>query len=80
MAEKLKALFRERDIPLWLDSPTNQQFVELEDGKIEKLGEKVAFSFWEKTDEGHTVIRFVTGWSTTEEDLAALASALDELE
>ena len=79
MAEKLKALFKERGIPLWLDSPTNQQFVELEDCKIEKLKEKVAFSFWEKTDETHTVIRFVTGWSTTEEDLATLAAALDEL-
>ncbi len=79
MAEKLKSLFRERNIPLWLDSPTNQQFVELEDGQIEKLKEKVAFSFWEKTDENHTVIRFVTGWSTRSEDLAALASALDEL-
>ena len=80
MAEKLKALFKERGIPLWLDSPTNQQFVELEDGKIEKLKEKVAFSFWEKTDETHAVIRFVTGWSTTEADLDALATALDELE
>ena len=79
MAEKLKSLFKGRGIPLWLDSPTNQQFVELEDRQIEKLGEKVAFSFWEKRDERHTVIRFVTGWSTTEEDLAALASALDEL-
>ncbi len=79
MAEKLKGLFRERNISLWLDSPTNQQFVELEDGQIEKLKEKVAFSFWEKTDETHTVIRFVTGWSTTEEDLKALAAALDEL-
>ena len=79
MAEKLKSLFKGRGIPLWLDSPTNQQFVELEDRQIEKLGEKVAFSFWEKRDERHTVIRVVTGWSTTEEDLAALASALDEL-
>ena len=79
-AEKLKALFKERGIPLWLDSPTNQQFVELEDRQIEKLKEKVAFSFWEKTDETHTVIRFVTGWSTTEADLDALAAALDELE
>ena len=78
-AEKLKCLFRERGIPLWLASPTNQQFVELEDRQIEKLKEKVAFSFWEKTDESHTVIRFVTGWSTGSEDLAALAAALDEL-
>ena len=79
-AEALKRIFAERGIPLWLDSPTNQQFVELADHQVEKLGEKVAFSFWEKTDESHTVIRFVTGWSTTGEDLAALAAALDALQ
>ena len=78
-AEKLKSIFRKRGVPLWLESPTNQQFVELEDRQMEKLGEKIAFSFWEKTDETHTVIRFVTGWSTTEEDLAALEAALEEL-
>ena len=78
-AEKLKAIFREKGIPLWLDSPTNQQFIELEDRQVEKLKEKIAFSFWEKTDEKHTVIRFVTGWSTTAEDLEALALALDDL-
>ena len=78
-AEKLKRIFREKSIPLWLESPTNQQFAELEDRQIERLKEKGAFSFWEKTDETHTVIRFVTGWSTSEEDLAALAAALDEL-
>ena len=78
-AEKLKAIFAERGIPLWLESPTNQQFVELADSLLPKLGERVAFSFWEKADESHTVVRFVTGWSTTEEDLAALAAALDEL-
>ena len=80
MAEALKRIFAERGIPLWLDSPTNQQFIELEDRQLEKLGEKVAFSFWEKTDETHTVVRFVTGWSTTGEDLAALAAALDALQ
>jgi threonine aldolase len=78
-AAALKRIFAERGIPLWLDSPTNQQFVELEDDKLKKLREKVAFSFWEKTGETRTVVRFVTGWSTTGEDLAALAAALDEL-
>ncbi len=79
MAEKLRGVFAERGIPLWLASPTNQQFVELEDRQLERLGERIAFSFWEKTDETHTVIRLVTSWSTTEEDLAALATALDAL-
>ena len=78
-AENLKRVFAERGIPLWMESPTNQQFVELEDRQLEKLGERIAFSFWEKTDESHTVARFVTGWSTTEKDLEAVAAALDGL-
>ncbi len=78
-AEKLKQIFARRGIPLWMDSPTNQQFAELEDRQLEALREKVAFSFWEKTDGDHTVVRFVTGWSTTEEDLAVLDEALSEL-
>ncbi len=79
-AEELKSIFAKKGIPLWLESPTNQQFVELEDSQIEKLARKIAFSFWLKTDEAHTVVRFVTSWSTTEEDLEDLASALDELQ
>ena len=72
MAEKMKEIFRAHGIPFYIQSPTNQQFVVLENGQMEKLGEELAFSFWEKKDETHTVVRFATGWSTTEEDLAAL--------
>ena len=43
---------------------------------MERLGKKLAFSFWEKKDETHTVVRFATGWSTTEEELDALDRAL----
>ena len=78
MAERLKKLFRDSGIPFFLESPTNQQFVLLEDSRMEALRERVAFSFWEKADETHTVVRFATGWSTTEEDLAALERALRE--
>ena len=44
----------------------------LENHQMEKIAQKVAFSFWEKLDEEHTVVRFATGWSTTDEDLKAL--------
>ena len=77
MAEKLKEIFRARGIPFFIQSPTNQQFVVLENGRMEKLARRVAFSFWEKQDDTHTVVRFATGWSTTEADLAALEAALD---
>ncbi len=76
MAEKMKEIFTERGYDFYIDSPTNQQFVVLENAKMEQLKEAVDFSFWEKKDEGHTVVRFATSWSTTEEDLKVLASAL----
>ena len=79
MAEKLKEIFRENGIPLYLDSPTNQQFPVLENGLMEKLGKYVRFSFWEKADEEHTVTRFASSWSTTEADLEELRMALAEI-
>ncbi|MBO7364732.1 MAG: aminotransferase class I/II-fold pyridoxal phosphate-dependent enzyme [Lachnospiraceae bacterium] len=79
MAEKMKRIFRDRGIRFFLDSPTNQQFVVLENDVMEKLGRKTAFSFWEKYHETHTVVRFATSWSTTDEDLAALEDALSDL-
>lgn len=80
MAEKMKRLFISHGLSLYIDSPTNQQFVVLEKGRLEKLQQRVAFSFWEKLDQSHTVVRFATSWSTTEEDLAALEEALRECE
>ena len=48
----------------------------LENSQMEKIGQKVAFSFWEKLDEEHTVVRFATGWSTTEKELSVLEETL----
>jgi len=78
MAEKLKAIFTARGIGFHLNSPTNQQFVVLEDRFLAKLQEKIAFCFWEKKDDTRSVVRFATSWATTGEDLAALERALDE--
>ena len=76
MADKLKNLFVSRGYKLFLDSPTNQQFIILENKKMEELKEKVVFSFWEKYDDEHTVVRFATTWSTTEEDIKQLAEII----
>ncbi len=77
MAEKMKEIFIRHGLPFYIKSPTNQQFVILENGQMEALREKVAFSFWEKADDSHTVVRFATGWSTTDADLHALDEALN---
>ncbi len=76
LAEELKKLFTECGLPFALNSPTNQQFIILENARMEALREKVRFGFWEKYDDTHTVVRFATGWSTTEEDISALRNIL----
>ncbi len=76
MAEQLKDIFREKGYPFYLESPTNQQFILIENERMERLREKVRFGFWERADENHTVVRFATSWSTTPEDLEQLRSIL----
>lgn len=76
MAELLKRIFREKGYEFFLESPTNQQFVILENQKMKELSQHVGFSFWEKYDESHTVVRFATGWSTRAEDLEILQEYL----
>lgn len=72
MAEELKRLFQKKGCRFYLDSPTNQQFIILENGLMECLQKEVAFGFWEKYDESHTVVRFATSWGTTKEDIEEL--------
>ncbi len=76
MAEKLKEMLCRKGYEFYIESPTNQQFVVIENDKLEKLKETVAVSFWEKYDETHTVIRLATSWSTTLEDMEKLEEVL----
>lgn len=76
MAEKMKEIFSAKGYGFYIVSPTNQQFIILDNWNIENLKKHVAFSFWEKLDDTHTVVRFATSWSTTDEDLKALENAL----
>lgn len=75
-AEELKELFKKKGYRFYLESPTNQQFFILENKKMEELQKKVAFSFWEKYDEDHTVVRFATSWATTKEAVEELGEII----
>lgn len=75
-AEALKSIIKEKGYPFYLESPTNQQFILLENSRLEKLKKEVAFSFWNKADENHTIVRFATSWSTTSDDLKKLREIL----
>lgn len=76
MAEKLKAVLKEKGCTFYLESPTNQQFILLENSQLERLNKHVKFSVWEKPDPGHTIIRLVTSWSTKVEDVERLREIL----
>ena len=72
LAMEMKKIFREKGYRLFIDSPTNQQFVVLPNDEMHRLEKEVIFTHWEPYDEGHTVCRFVTSWATTEDDVARL--------
>lgn len=76
MAEKLKKVLMEKGYTMYLDSPTNQQFVLLDNEKKKELLEQVDFDFFENYDSEHTVMRFVTSWATREEDVDRLIEIL----
>lgn len=76
MAERLKKIFEDKGYRFFLESPTNQQFVILENSKLKELEKQVSFGFWEKYSDTETVVRFATSWSTTEEDLKILESVI----
>ena len=79
MAEHLKEGLLEKGISFYLESPTNQQFLLLTDEQIERLKHEVSFSFWEKPDEDHTVIRLATSWATTKEQVDELIEVICNL-
>ncbi len=76
LALELKKELTGKGLPLFIDSPTNQQFFVLENAALARLREGVAFNLWEPVDEGRTAIRLVTSWATRPESVAALAALL----
>ncbi|MFH0385995.1 threonine aldolase family protein [Streptococcus suis] len=77
MAEQLIEILEEKDFKFYLKSPTNQQFVIVKNEELPKLSESgIAFSFWEKYDDSHSIIRFATSWSTSQADIERLKEIL----
>ena len=75
-AAKIRQALREEGYRLYFEAPTNQIFVVVDNDLLKMLGEKIEYSFWEKYDGRHTVIRLATDWGTTEAETNALIEAL----
>ncbi|RHH67276.1 MULTISPECIES: low specificity L-threonine aldolase [Vagococcus] len=74
MSQKIKRAFLDKGYELYFDSPTNQQFVIMTNEQVKELKENISFATWEKYDDLHMVIRFVTSWGTSEENVEKLIS------
>jgi threonine aldolase len=72
LAMQLKALFVSKGYELFMDSPTNQQFVLLTPEAMQRLEGKVAYEVWDTLSDGRAVTRFATSWATTAEQVTQL--------
>lgn len=75
-ANRMRNIFERKGYEFFIKTTTNQVFIVLENSKMEELAKNVRFSFWEKADDTHTVVRFATSWATTDADLDALEALL----
>ena len=76
LAIKLRDGLKAKGYRFAIESPTNQQFIIVENSRLPELKTKVVYSFIEKYDAEHTVIRLATSWATTEEQVDELLNIL----
>lgn len=75
LAMKLKKGLQEKGYQFYIDSISNQQFVIVEDTKLQELEKEFVFNHETRYDSSHTVIRICTSWATKEENVEKLLAA-----
>lgn len=76
MAQKLKNGLKEKGYAFMIDSPSNQQFVIMDNAVAEEMNKEFIFKPWAPIDETKSIVRFVTSWATTAEQVESLLGAL----
>ncbi len=75
-AAVIRSALVEKGYSLFMENPTNQIFVVMENDMLESFGTQVSYGFWEKYDDKHTVIRIATSWATKKDDVDELIKIL----
>jgi threonine aldolase len=78
-AIRIREIFKSKGYKIAADSPTNQQFICLPNHIIDQLIPNVSFELWGPRGKEETTVRFVTGWTTTDQEIETLAEILDKL-
>jgi threonine aldolase len=76
MGQQIKKALIKYKYPLFSNSNTNQIFVKLPNSLIKKLQNDFIFSIWSNVDAKHSIVRFVTSYATSKEEVDALIKAL----
>ena len=76
MGQQIKKALIKFKYPLFSNSNTNQIFVKLPNSLIKKLQNDFIFSIWSNVDAKHSIVRFVTSYATSKEEVDALIKAL----
>jgi threonine aldolase len=76
MGQQIKKALIKFKYPLFSNSNTNQIFVKLPNSLIKKLQNDFIFSIWSNVDAKHSIVRFVTSYATSKEEVDALINAL----
>lgn len=78
-ANQIRQCLKENGYQLYYSSPTNQTFFVIENQKMQELAQHAEFSFWEKYDENHTIVRFATSWASKKADVDQLCELIAKL-
>ena len=72
LATRLREVFRTAGYEIVIESPTNQQFVRLPNSVIDTLRQSASFDYWGPRGKEQSIVRFVTSWATTEQEIDEL--------
>lgn len=75
----IKEAFRNRGFEFYVESPTNQQFVIVNQSQMDALAENYYFEYEADLGGGRHCIRFCTSWATPQENIAALVKDIERL-
>ena len=76
LAMRIRKAFERAGYEPIIDSRTNQQFFRLPNSVIDNLRQEASFDYWGPRGEVDSVVRFVTSWYTTDEDIDKLEALL----
>ena len=77
LALRLREIMRRAGYEVVIESPTNQQFFRLPNSIIDSLRQSVSFDYWGPRGAESSIVRFVTSWATTDNDIEELERLLN---